>query len=55
MVVVGDPQRAAALGLPGLAAGDSVEVARPDGGVWTVTDPKTGRVVESRQEPDLGR
>ena len=55
MVVVGDPQKAAALGLPGLAVGDTVEVARPDGGVWTVTDPKTGRVVESRQEPDLGR
>ena len=55
MAVVGDPQKAAALGLPGLAAGDTVEVARPDSEKWTVTDPKTGRVVESRQEPDLGR
>ena len=49
-----DPQKAAALGLPGLAAGDTVFVARPSGDVWTITDPKSGRVVESRREPDLG-
>lgn len=53
-VVVADPKKAAALGLPGLAAGDRVDVAHPAGDVWTVTDPKTGRVVESRREPDLG-
>jgi len=52
-VVAADPQKAAALGLPGLAAGDAVEVARPGRDVWTITDPKSGRTVESRREPDL--
>lgn len=54
MVTVQNPQKAAALGLPGLAAGDAVEVVRTGREAWTVTDPKTGRVVESRREPDLG-
>ena len=52
---VADPQKAAALGLPGLAAGDTVDVAHPAKDVWTVTDPKTGRTVETRREPDLGQ
>ena len=52
-VVAADPQKAAALGLPGLAAGDAVEVARPSSDVWTITDPKSGHTVESRREPDL--
>ena len=54
LAVAVDPQKAAALGLPGLAAGDTVEVAHPRRDVWTITDPKSGRRVESRREPDLG-
>ena len=33
---------------------DTVEVAHPSRDFWTITDPKSGRRVESRREPDLG-
>lgn len=55
MVVIGDPDKAAALGLAGLAAGDVVEVTQTGPATWVVKDPRTGRVVESRRQPELSR
>ena len=55
MVPVGDPEKAARLGLPGLQAGDAVEVSHPDAETWVVRDPKSGRTVTTREAPDLGR
>lgn len=54
MVTVGDPEKAARLGLTGLQAGDAVEVSHPDGGTWLIRDPRTGRTATTREEPDLG-
>ena len=54
MATVGDPEKAARLGLPGLQSGDAVEVSHQGGDTWLIRDPKTGRTATTRTEPDLG-
>jgi hypothetical protein len=52
---VGDPQKAVAIGLPGLKEGDKVEVSRGPEGTWIVRDPASGNAATLAQPPDLGR
>jgi len=53
-ITVGDPQKAEAIGLPGLKKGDKVEVSRDPEGKWIVKDPASGRKVILDNQPDLG-
>lgn len=54
LVTVGDPDKAARLGLTGLHAGDTVEVSHPEVDTWLIRDPKSGRTATTRAQPDLG-
>ena len=55
VITVGDPQKAAAIGLPGLKEGDKVEVSRGPDGTWIVRDPASGNAATLAQPPDFGR
>lgn len=52
-VTINNPAKTEAIGLPGVASGQKVEVSRPSEGKWMVKDPQTNRSVTLDKAPDL--
>ena len=53
-VTIRDQAKTEAIGLPGIAPGQQVEVTHPSEDKWVVKDPQTNRSVTLDKAPDLG-